>query len=70
MKNKVIMSLSFLAGIILLNSCLKDDMGEYWKDDLAGKMYATIAFPGIQTKSLLPIPDEVTISFLVNISGR
>jgi hypothetical protein len=45
MKNKVILTLSFLAGIILLNSCLKDDIGEYWKEDLAGKVYATVAVP-------------------------
>jgi len=68
MKNKVTMALSFLAGILLLNSCLKDNMSDYWVDDLAGKMYATIATPGLTTKSLLPIPDEVTISFLVNIA--
>ncbi len=68
MKNKVIFSLSFLAGMFLLNSCLNDNKGEYWTDDLAGKMYATVAFPGLQTQSLLPIPDEVTIKFLVNIA--
>jgi len=68
MKNKVILTLSFLAGIILLNSCLKDDIGEYWKDDLAGKMYATVANPAVQTKSLQPVPGEVPFTFLVNIA--
>jgi hypothetical protein len=68
MRNKIILIVSFLAGIFLLNSCLKDKVGDYWKDDLAGKMYATIASPGLQTKSLLPISDEVTFGFLVNIA--
>jgi len=68
MKNKIIVIITFLAGIVSLNSCLKDD-ADYWKDDVAGKVYATIAKPGLQTQSLLPIPDEVKISFLVNIAS-
>lgn len=50
-----------------MNSCLKDD-ADYWKDDVAGKMYATIAKPGLQTQSLLPVADSVIISFLVNVA--
>jgi hypothetical protein len=68
MKNKVILTLSFLAGIILLNSCLKDDIGEYWKDDLAGKMYATVAVPTLQAMALKPVAGEVPFTFLVNIA--
>lgn len=68
MKNKVILTLSFLAGIILLNSCLKDDIGEYWKDDLAGKMYATVAVATVQSMALQPVPGEVPFTFLVNIA--
>ncbi len=68
MKNKVILTLSFLAGIILLNSCLKDDIGEYWKDDLAGKMYATVAVPTLQSMALKPVAGEVPFTFLVNIA--
>ena len=49
MKNKVTMTLSFLAGIFLLSSCLKDNMGDYWVDDLAGKMYATIPANTVQS---------------------
>lgn len=62
------MLVTFLAGIFLLNSCLKDTVGDYWKDDLAGKMYATISSPGLQTKSLYPVAAPVTFSFLVNIA--
>lgn len=68
MKNKIIVIITFLAGIVSLNSCLKDD-ADYWKDDVAGKVYATIAKPGLQTQSLLPVADEVKISFLVNIAS-
>lgn len=67
MKNKIIVIVSFLAGILLLNSCLKDD-ADYWKDDVAGKMYATVLNPNLQSLSLKPIPDEVQFSFMVNIA--
>lgn len=68
MKNQVIMTLSFLAGIFLLNSCLKDNMGDYWNDDLAGKMYATIPLNTVQSLALKPVAGEVTFSFMVNIA--
>ena len=68
MKNKIIIISTLLAGLFFLSSCLKDD-ADYWKDDVAGKMYATIEFPGFQAKSLLPVPDEVSVKFLVNIAS-
>lgn len=68
MKNKIIVILTLLAGIFVMNSCLKDD-ADYWKDGVAGKMYATIEFPGLQTKSLLLIPDDVEVPFIVNIAS-
>jgi hypothetical protein len=68
MKNKVTLILSFLAGIFLLNSCLKDDIGEYWKDDIAGKMYATIAVPTLQQMALKPAAGDVPFTFMVNIA--
>jgi hypothetical protein len=68
MKNKVTMTLSFLAGIFLLNSCLKDNMSDYWVDDLAGKMYATIPANTLQSLALKPVAGEVPFSFLVNIA--
>lgn len=68
MKNKVILTLSFLAGIILLNSCLKDNMGDYWNDDVAGKMYATVPLNTVQSLALKPVAGEVTFTFLVNIA--
>jgi len=68
MKNKVIMTLSFLAGIILLNSCLKDNMGDYWNDEVSSKVYATIPLNTLQSMALKPVPGEVPFTFLVNIA--
>jgi len=68
MKNKVTMTLSFLAGIFLLSSCLKDNMGDYWVDDLAGKMYATIPANTVQSLALKPVAGEVPFTFMVNIA--
>lgn len=67
MKNKIIVFITFLAGSFLLNSCLKDD-ADYWKDDVAGKMYATVLTPTLQSLSLKPVADEVPFSFMVNIA--
>lgn len=68
MKNKISLILAFLAGIFLLNSCLNDDLGEYWKDDLAGKMYATVPKSTLQTMALKPVAGEVQFEFLLNIA--
>ena len=67
MKNKIIVIITFLAGIVLLNSCLKDN-ADYWKNDVAGKMYATVLNPTLQSLTLQPVADEVTFSFMVNIA--
>ena len=68
MKNKVTLILSFLAGIFLLNSCLKDNIGEYWTADIAGKMYATVAVPTLQQLALKPVAGDVPFTFMVNIA--
>jgi len=68
MKNKIILSVSFLAGIFLLSACLKDDVGEYWPDGVAGKMYATVPSYTLQQKALAPVAGDVPVSFLVNIA--
>ncbi|MEI6747594.1 MAG: DUF1735 domain-containing protein [Bacteroidota bacterium] len=67
MKNKIIVIITFLAGLVLLNSCLKDD-ADYWKDDVKGKMYATVLTPTLQALSLSPTTDTVPFSFMVNIA--
>jgi hypothetical protein len=68
MKIKITFFLSFLAGMLLLVSCLKDNVGDYWKDDLAGKMYATVPSYTLQSLALQPVPGDVTFTFLVNIA--
>jgi hypothetical protein len=68
MKNKVTMTLSFLAGILLLSSCLKDNMSDYWVDDLAGKVYATVPLNTLQSLALKPVAGEVPFTFMVNIA--
>ena len=68
MKNKIILSVSFLAGIFLLSACLKDKVGDYWADGVAGKMYATVPSYTLQQLALAPVAGDVPVSFLVNIA--
>lgn len=68
MKNKIILLVSFFAVVFSLVSCLKDNVGEYWKDDLAGKMYATVANPVLQQLALKPVAGDVKYEFLINIA--
>ena len=68
MKNKIIFLVSSLTIVFLLASCLKDKVGDYWVDGVAGKMYATVAVPTLQQLALQPVAGEVPFSFLVNIA--
>lgn len=68
MKNKIKIIVSFFTVVFMLSSCLKDTVGDYWKDDLAGKMYATVPDYTLQSLALKPVPGEVTFSFLLNIA--
>jgi hypothetical protein len=68
MKNKIILLVSFFTVVFSLVSCLKDNVGEYWKDDLAGKMYATVADPSLKQLALKPVAGDVKYDFLLNIA--
>jgi hypothetical protein len=68
MKNKIFIVLTFLASVFILNSCLKDNLGEDWTSSLKGKMYAEVWNAGFQALALQPIPDSVEFKFLVNIA--
>jgi len=68
MKNKITLFVSFLAGILLLSACLKDKVGDYWVDAVAGKMYATVPVYTLQSLALQPVVGDVPVSFLVNIA--
>ncbi len=62
------MIVSFLAAILFLNSCLKDNVGMDWTSDLKGKMYAEVWKGGFAAQGLDPVPDSVVFKFLVNIA--
>ncbi len=68
MKNKIALFVSFFAAIFLLNSCLKDKVGDYWVDGVAGKMYATIPAYTLQQMALQPVAGDVNFSFALNIA--
>lgn len=69
MKNKIKLIVTFLTALFVLGSCLKDDVGEYWPDDVAGKMYATIVKANLQQLALQPVPGDVSYDFMVNIAS-
>jgi hypothetical protein len=68
MRNKILMIVSLLAAVIVMNSCLKDNVGMDWTSSLKGKMYAEVWKGGKATLALQPVPDAVTFKFLVNIA--
>ena len=68
MKNKIILLVSSLTLVLLLASCLKDKVGDYWVDGVAGKMYATVPSYTLQQMALQPVAGDVNFSFLVNIA--
>ena len=68
MKNKIALSISFFAAIFLLFGCLKDKVGDYWVDGVAGKMYASVPVYTLQQLPLQPVPGDVTYSFALNIA--
>jgi len=68
MRNKIFMTISFLAAVFVLSSCLKDNVGEDWTSSLEGKMYAEIWNAGFQAMALQPVAEPDTFKFLVNIA--
>jgi hypothetical protein len=67
MKNRIIVIFTLFAGLFLLNSCLKDT-ADYWPDEVAGKMYATVLKPALQSLTMQPTTDTVDFSFMINIA--
>lgn len=68
MKNKITLIVTFFTALFVLGSCLKDDVGEYWPDGVAGKKYATVVKATLQQLVLQPVPGDVNYEFLVNIA--
>jgi hypothetical protein len=69
MKNKILLTISFLAALLVISSCLKDDVGEDWTDSLKGKMYAEVWNGGYRAFSLQPVAEPDTFKFMVNIAS-
>ena len=62
------MIVSFLAVVLILNSCLKDNVGLDWTSSLKGKMYAEIPNSGPQVFTMQPLATDQIFKFLVNIA--
>ena len=68
MKSKILLTISFLAVVFATSSCLKDDVGIDWTDDLKGKMYAEFPSNGANTFVIQPVATDQVFKFLVNIA--
>lgn len=68
MKSKILLAISFLAVVFFTSSCLKDDIGIDWTDDLKGKMYAEFPSNGANTFVIQPVAADQVFKFLVNIA--
>ncbi|HBE43347.1 MAG TPA: hypothetical protein DDW27_19530 [Bacteroidales bacterium] len=68
MKSKILLAISFLAVVFVTSSCLKDDIGINWADDLKGKMYAEFPSNGANTYVIQPVAADQVFKFLVNIA--
>lgn len=68
MRNKIFMTISFLATVLIITSCLKDNVGEDWTSSLKGKMYAEFPSNGEQVKVIQPIATDQIFKFLINIA--
>lgn len=54
--------------MLITSSCLKDDVGIDWTDDLAGKMYAEFSTTGANTYVIQPLAEDQIFKALVNIA--
>jgi hypothetical protein len=68
MKSKILLAISFLAVVLVTSSCLKDDIGIDWTDDLAGKMYAEFPNNGANTFVIQPLATDQVFKAMVNIA--
>ncbi len=68
MKSKILLAISFLTVALVTSSCLKDDIGIDWTDDLAGKMYAEFPSNGANTYVIQPVATDQIVKILVNIA--
>lgn len=69
MKNKILIVITFLAGTLLFNSCLKDKLNTDWTSSLSGKMYAQILNSGFQSYTISNASTDQLIPIKVNIAS-
>lgn len=68
MKSKILIIITFMAGTLMFNSCLKDKLNTDWTSSLSGKMYATFVNPGLQSSTINNLPAPQIIRAFVNIA--
>ncbi|MDP4239949.1 MAG: DUF1735 domain-containing protein [Bacteroidota bacterium] len=68
MKNKILIIITFLAGTMLFNSCLKDKLNTDWTSALKGKMYAEFVNYGLTSSTINNLPADQTVRAFVNIA--
>jgi hypothetical protein len=68
MKNKILIVITFLAGTLLFNSCLKDKLNSDWTSSLSGKMYAEFVNYGLTSFTITNLPGTQQIKVFVNIA--
>jgi len=68
MKNKILIVISFLAGTLLFNSCLKDKLNTDWTSTLAGKQYAEFVNYGLQSSTINNGSADQVVRAFVNIA--
>jgi hypothetical protein len=68
MKSKILLTVSFLAIVLVISSCLKDDVGIDWTDSLKGKMYAEFPSNGANVFVIQPLATDQICKFLVNVA--
>jgi hypothetical protein len=67
-KSKIFITISFLALVLFISSCLKDDVGINWTDSLKGKMYVEFPSNGANTYVIQPVATDQVFKALVNIA--
>jgi hypothetical protein len=68
MKNKILIVITFLAGTLLFNSCLKDKLNSDWTSSLSGKMYAEFVNYGLTSFTITNLPAAQQVKIFVNIA--
>jgi hypothetical protein len=68
MKNKILIVITFLAGTLMFNSCLKDKLTSDWTSSLSGKMYAEFVNYGLTSFTINNLPAAQQIKIFVNIA--